>query len=168
MHQLLVESPSVYEMLANPEFKWKKEPEIVVWRNNSKNEQDSVKRETYGISGCVGLFEEALKDNEIEYNKKTIPLPFNQDIYKWATTTRKMLNNVQLPEGIEFYNIYGTSWDTPFDVCYGSETDPINDPSEICHTLLEYSYVDGDGTVPTESAMVFVKKWCVFLLIINN
>ncbi|KAI3767508.1 hypothetical protein L2E82_17672 [Cichorium intybus] len=34
--------------------------------------------------------------------------------------------------------------------CYGSETDPINDPSEICHTLPEYSYVDGDGTVPAE------------------
>ncbi|KAM0041302.1 putative phospholipase A(1) [Helianthus debilis subsp. tardiflorus] len=154
MHQLLVECPSIYEMLPNPEFKWKKQPEIVVWRNDSENGQDLVKRETYGTSGCVDLFIEALKDNEIEYNKKTIPLPFNHDIYKWAATTRKMLNSVQLPAGIDFYNIYGTSLDTPFDVCYGSETDPINDPSEICHTLPEYSYVDGDGTVPAESAMV--------------
>ncbi|KAF5805455.1 putative phospholipase A(1) [Helianthus annuus] len=154
MHQLLVECPSIYEMLPNPEFKWKKQPEIVVWRNDSENGQDLVKRETYGTSGCVDLFVEALKDNEIEYNKKTIPLPFNHDIYKWAATTRKMLNSVQLPAGIDFYNIYGTSLDTPFDVCYGSGTDPINDPSEICHTLPEYSYVDGDGTVPAESAMV--------------
>ncbi|XP_024990820.1 phospholipase A(1) LCAT3 isoform X2 [Cynara cardunculus var. scolymus] len=89
----------------------------------------------------------------LEYNKKTIPLPFNSSIYAWASSTRDMLNNVQLPLGIAFYNIYGTSMETPFDVCYGSETDPIKDPSEICHTMPEYSYVDGDGTVPAESAM---------------
>ncbi|KAI7739629.1 hypothetical protein M8C21_000698 [Ambrosia artemisiifolia] len=118
MHQLLVQCPSIFEMLPNPEFKWKKQPEIL-----------------------------------IEYNKKTIPLPFNHDIYKWAATTRKLLNSVQLPQGIEFYNIYGTSLDTPFDVCYGSEMDPINDPTDICTTMPEYSYVDGDGTVPAESAM---------------
>ncbi|KAI3517859.1 hypothetical protein L1887_17080 [Cichorium endivia] len=153
MHQLLVECPSIYEMLPNPEFQWKKQPEIFVWKKRSENGQDSAKQETYGPSGCVGLFEEALKDNEIEYNKKTIPLPFNSSIYQWAATTRKMLNSVQLPQGIDFYNIYGISCDTPFDVCYGSESDPINDPSEICHTLPEYSYVDGDATVPAESAM---------------
>ncbi|CAH1430085.1 unnamed protein product [Lactuca virosa] len=152
MHQLLVECPSIYEMLPNPEFQWKKQPEIFVWRNRSENGQDSAKLETYDTSGCVGLFEEALKGNEIEYNKKTIPLPFNSSIYKWAATTRKMLNSVQLPQGIDFYNIYGTSLDTPFDVCYGSETDPVIDPSEICHTLPEYSCVDGDATVPAESA----------------
>ncbi|KAL7586321.1 hypothetical protein Lser_V15G35678 [Lactuca serriola] len=152
MHQLLVECPSIYEMLPNPEFQWKKQPEIFVWRNRSENGQDSAKLETYDPSDCVGLFEEALKGNEIEYNKKTIPLPFNSSIYKWAATTRKMLNSVQLPEGVDFYNIYGTSLDTPFDVCYGSETDPIIDPSEICHTLPEYSCVDGDATVPAESA----------------
>ncbi|MFS7962061.1 putative phospholipase A(1) [Helianthus anomalus] len=153
MHQLLVQCPSIYEMLPNPEFKWKKQPEILVWKKDIENAEDSVKLETYGTSGCVGLFEEALKDNVIEYNKKTIPLPFNYDIYKWAATTRKMLNSVQLPQGIEFYNIYGTSLDTPFDVCYGSEMDPINDSTDICSTLPEYSYVDGDGTVPAESAM---------------
>nr|GEW55162.1 phospholipase A(1) LCAT3-like [Tanacetum cinerariifolium] len=153
MHQLLVECPSIYEMLPNPEYNWKKQPEIMVWRNRSENGQDTVKMERYGTSGCVGLFVEALKDNEIEYNKKTIPLPFNYDIYQWAATTRKMLNSVRLPEGIPFYNIYGTSLETPFDVCYGSETDPIDDATDICHTLPEYTFVDGDGTVPAESAM---------------
>ncbi|PWA37813.1 lecithin:cholesterol/phospholipid:diacylglycerol acyltransferase [Artemisia annua] len=118
MHQLLVECPSIYEMLPNPEFNWKKQPEIIVWRNRSENGQDTVKMERYGTSGSVGLFVEALKDNEIEYNKKTIPLPFNYDIYQWAATTRKMLNSVRLPEGISFYNIYGTSLETPFDVWY--------------------------------------------------
>ena len=52
-------------MLPNPEFKWKKQPEIVVWRNHSENGEDSVKLETYGTSGSVELFVEALKDNEV-------------------------------------------------------------------------------------------------------
>nr|GEV97138.1 phospholipase A(1) LCAT3-like [Tanacetum cinerariifolium] len=104
-------------------------------------------------SACTRGKRHALKDNEIEYNKKTIPLSFNYDIYQWAATTRKMLNSVRLQEGIPFYNIYGTSLETPFDVCYGSEMDPIDDPTDICHTLPEYTFVDGDGTVPAESAM---------------
>lgn len=61
----LVECPSIYEMLPNPEFNWKKQPEIIVWRNGSENGQDTVKMERYGTSGSVGLFVEALKDNEV-------------------------------------------------------------------------------------------------------
>ncbi|KAL0324392.1 UNVERIFIED_CONTAM: Phospholipase A(1) LCAT3 [Sesamum calycinum] len=118
MHQLLVECPSVYEMLPNPNFNWKKQPEI-----------------------------------QLNYDGKTVALPFNFAILKWAAGTREVLDKTQIPEGVSFYNIYGTSFDTPFDVCYGSESSPIGELSEICHTTPEYSYVDGDGTVPSESAM---------------
>lgn len=37
-------------------------------------------------------------------------------ILKWAAGTRELINNAQLPDGVQFYNIYGTSFDTPFDV----------------------------------------------------
>ncbi|EHA8587992.1 putative Phospholipase A(1) LCAT3 [Cocos nucifera] len=86
------------------------------------------------------------------YNGKSIALPFNFSILKWAADTRQILDNAQLPSSVGFYNIYGTSFDSPYDVCYGSETSPIADLSEICHTMPEYTYVDGDGTVPAESA----------------
>ncbi|KAK4389392.1 Phospholipase A(1) LCAT3 [Sesamum angolense] len=153
MHQLLVECPSVYEMLPNPSFNWKKQPEIQVWRKHSKEEETSVVLESYGRNECVTLFEEALKNNELNYDGKTVALPFNFAILKWAAGTREVLDKTQIPEGVSFYNIYGTSFDTPFDVCYGSESSPIGELSEICHTTPEYSYVDGDGTVPSESAM---------------
>ncbi|KAL7109975.1 hypothetical protein ACP275_06G208500 [Erythranthe tilingii] len=153
MHQLLVECPSVYEMLPNPDFNWKKQPEIQVWRKHSNDGESSVELETYGRNECVSLFEEALKNNELKIGGKTVALPFNVAILKWAAATRELINKTQLPKGVSFYNIYGTSFDTPFDVCYGSESTPIGDLSEICHTLPEYSYVDGDGTVPSESAM---------------
>lgn len=152
MHQLLVECPSIYEMLPNPNFQWKKKPEIHVWRKTSQDGETLVELESYSLKESVTLFEEALKTNQLDYNGVAVALPFNISILNWATGTRKIIDNAQLPQGIEFYNIYGTSFDTPFDVCYGSETNPIEDLSDICHTMPDYDCVDGDGTVPSESA----------------
>ncbi|XP_031402382.1 phospholipase A(1) LCAT3 isoform X2 [Punica granatum] len=152
MHQLLVECPSIYEMLGNPDFKWAKPPEIQVWQKSSADGNDSVNLETYGPLECVSVFEAALRNNELSYNGRTISLPFNSSILKWAAETRRIINNAELPSGVSFYNVYGTSFDTPFDVCYGSGTSPIEDLSSICHSMPKYSYVDGDGTVPAESA----------------
>ncbi|WJX77369.1 Phospholipase A(1) lcat3 [Trifolium repens] len=151
-HQLLVECPSIYEMLANPDYEWKKHPEIKVWRKHNKDGNVNINLESYGPTQSISVFEEALRNNELKYNGKLISLPFNLAIFKWATGTRQVISNSKLPDGVSFYNIYGTSFDTPFDVCYGSEKYPIDDLSEICQTLPQYSYVDGDGSVPVESA----------------
>ncbi|KAK7340394.1 hypothetical protein VNO77_21096 [Canavalia gladiata] len=152
MHQLLVECPSIYEMLANPNYEWEKQPEILVWRKHSKDSNDNINLESYGPNQSISLFEEALRHNELNYNGKMVSLPFNLAILEWAIETRQLISNAKLPDGVSFYNIYGTSLDTPFNVCYGSEKSPIVELSEICHTMPQYSYVDGDGTVPTESA----------------
>ncbi|WCJ38889.1 lecithin:cholesterol acyltransferase 3 [Euphorbia peplus] len=152
MHQLLVECPSIYEMLANPNFSWESPPQVQVWHKQSDDEETCTELVTYGPHDCVTLFQEALKNNELTYNGNKVALPFNTHILKWAVATRQILNAAQLPKGVSFYNIFGTSNDTPFDVRYGTETSPIEDLSEICHTVPDYSYVDGDGTVPAESA----------------
>ncbi|XP_022973913.1 phospholipase A(1) LCAT3 [Cucurbita maxima] len=151
-HQLLVECPSIYEMLGNLGFNWHAQPQIQVWQKSSVDGKTSVQLRSYGPTDSIALFEEALRNNQIKFHGKTIPLPFNFDILEWATGTRQVIDNARLPDGISFYNIYGTSFDTPFDVCYGSESLPIEDLSEICKTSPQYSYVNGDGTVPSESA----------------
>ncbi|KAJ4779685.1 Lecithin-cholesterol acyltransferase-like 1 [Rhynchospora pubera] len=151
MHQLLVECPSIYEMLPNPTFNWKRQPVIHVWQKDSDNGE--VLLTEYDATDCSSLFEEALRNNELKYNGKSIPVPFNQLIFKWSCETRKILDSAQLPDSVSFYNIYGVSLETPYDVCYGSESSPIGDLSEICERVGEYRYVDGDGTVPSESAM---------------
>ncbi|RZC47449.1 hypothetical protein C5167_040392 [Papaver somniferum] len=152
MHQLLVECPSIYEMLPNPEFKWKKEPQIQVWRKQSQNNEASVKLETYGPKESITVFEEALKYNKLNYSGKSIPLPFNKSILKWASGTREILNKAQLPASVKFYNIFGASFESPFDVRYGTKASPIEDMPQICNTMPQYSFVNGDGTVPLESA----------------
>ncbi|ONI05246.1 hypothetical protein PRUPE_6G364000 [Prunus persica] len=68
MHQLLVECPSIYEMLANPKFDWKELPEIQVWRKHSKDGETIVDLESYGPIESISLFEEALKHNEPQYS----------------------------------------------------------------------------------------------------
>ncbi|XP_072969986.1 phospholipase A(1) LCAT3 isoform X1 [Typha angustifolia] len=151
MHQLLVECPSIYEMLPNPNFKWKQQPLVKVWRKQS-GEKEVVKLDQYNGTMCASLFEEALRNNELKFNGKTIPVPFNLDILQWAADTRQILDNAQLPNTVSFYNIFGISLDSPYDVCYGSEDSPIGNLSEICHSMPQYTYVDGDGTVPAESA----------------
>ncbi|XP_050207946.1 phospholipase A(1) LCAT3 [Mercurialis annua] len=152
MHQLLIECPSIYEMLPNPDFKWERQPQIQVWRKQSDDEETSVKLESYSPHDSIALFQEALRNNELNYDGNKVSLPFNFYILKWAAGTRHILNHAKLPQGVSFYNIFGTSNDTPFDVRYGTEASPIEDLSEVCHTVPLYSYVDGDGTVPAESA----------------
>ncbi|XP_047329058.1 phospholipase A(1) LCAT3-like [Impatiens glandulifera] len=151
-HQLLVECPSIYEMLPNPEFNWAKTPEIQVWMQSDKDGETSARLESYTPADSIALFQEALRNNEVSYGGKKVALPFNLAILKWASGTRKILSKAELPKEVSFYSIFGTSNDTPLDVCYGSESSPIENMSDICHTIPQYTYVDGDGTVPTESA----------------
>lgn len=64
-HQLLVECPSIYEMLPNPKYEWKKQPEILVWRKLTKDGDISATLESYGPVESISLFEEALRHNEV-------------------------------------------------------------------------------------------------------
>jgi hypothetical protein len=58
-------------MLANPEFKWKKQPEIQVWRKHSVDGEASVDLELCGPSESITLFEEALRHNEVIHSQFT-------------------------------------------------------------------------------------------------
>lgn len=53
-------------MLANPEFKWKKQPEIQVWRKHSKDGETSIELDSYGPVESITLFREALRHNEVQ------------------------------------------------------------------------------------------------------
>ncbi|TYJ13393.1 hypothetical protein E1A91_A10G049100v1 [Gossypium mustelinum] len=88
----------------------------------------------------------------IDYGGENIPLPFNLEILKWAKETHKVLSEAKVPSGVKFYNIYGINLETPHSVCYGSEEAPITDIRDLRFSEPTYVCVDGDGTVPVESA----------------
>lgn len=56
----------------------------------------------------------------MNYNGATIPTPMNTEILKWAEKTRLLLEVAELPASVKFFNIVGTSYDTPFHTWYAN------------------------------------------------
>ncbi|PKI56837.1 lecithin-cholesterol acyltransferase-like 4 [Punica granatum] len=153
MHQLLIECPSIYELMACPNFHWQHMPVLEIWREKQDTDGDShIVLESFTPSESTYIFQEALSDNTVDYDGESIPLPFNVEILKWANETRKIMSSAKVPPGVKFYNIYGTNLETPHSVCYGSEEMPVTELQEMQFCLPTYVCVDGDGTVPAESA----------------
>ncbi|XP_010276160.1 PREDICTED: lecithin-cholesterol acyltransferase-like 4 [Nelumbo nucifera] len=154
MHQLLIECPSIYELMACPNFDWEAVPRLEIWRDKLDSDGNStIMLESYGPEESISIFKEALTSNMVNYDGVVIPLPFNTEILKWASETQSVLSCAKVPPQVKFYNIYGTNNDTPHTVCYGTEETPVKDFKELPFFKAKYICIDGDGTVPTESAM---------------
>ncbi|EPS72243.1 lecithine cholesterol acyltransferase-like protein, partial [Genlisea aurea] len=153
MHQLLIECPSIYELMPSSDFKWEQTPFLEIWKKKlDSNGNPCVMLESYSSSEAIPVLAEALVTNKECYCGDDIWLPFNLDILKWADGTRKLMNSAVVPNQVKFFNIYGTSYQTAHSVCYGSVDSPVSDLLQLPALEGKYIYVDGDGTVPVESA----------------
>ncbi|CAL1361024.1 unnamed protein product [Linum trigynum] len=153
MHQMLIECPSIYELMAHPTFDWEHIPFLEFWRNKQDNNGKSqIMLEKYTPRETIGIYKGALSSNKVSYGGTDLPLPFNEDIMEWAGETFKILSRAKVPSKVKFYNIYGTSLATPHSVCYGDEKTPVSDLGDLRYYQPKYVCVDGDGTVPVESA----------------
>ncbi|XP_073058446.1 lecithin-cholesterol acyltransferase-like 4 [Primulina eburnea] len=153
MQQLLLECPSIYELMACLDFKWEHVPLLQIWRQKCDSDGNyTVKLESFPPVEATSVFMEALSGNKINYDGADISLTFNIEILKWANKTRELLSCAEVPDHIKFYNIYGTNYETPHSVCYGSEDAPVSDLQQLPTLQAKYINVDGDGTVPMESA----------------
>ncbi|XP_006652823.1 lecithin-cholesterol acyltransferase-like 4 [Oryza brachyantha] len=153
MQQLLLECPSIYELLANSTFQWEDTPYLQIWREKlDSNGKKSAMLESYEPDEAIKMIRQALSKHEIISDGMHIPLPLNMDILRWAKETQDILCKAKLPESVKFYNIYGTDYDTAHTVRYGSEHNPISSLSSLLYTQGNYICVDGDGSVPVESA----------------
>lgn len=154
MHQLLIECPSIYELMPHQNFNWQTPPCLKIWRQTQdSNGESNTVLETHCSAECISIYKEALAGNMVNYGGVDIPLPFNLEILKWANETHELMSSAKLPDGVKFFNIYGTSLETPHSVCYGSTEKPITDLKQLCFCEAKYICVDGDGTVPVESSM---------------
>lgn len=98
---------------------------------------------------------------QLNFNGKKIALPFNFSIRNWATETRQILNEAELPSGVKFYNVYGTSFDTPFDVWYV----PVSNQWKFCGYLLgqDVSYLCVDANVSVNNHIRLHNTWNIAL-----
>lgn len=153
MHQLLIECPSIYELMACPHFHWQHIPLLEIWREKKDKDGNSqIILESYPPKESIEVYKDALSSNTVCYNGVDISLPFNLEILKWADETYRVLSRAKLPGQVKFYNIYGINLETPHSVCYGSEETPVKSSQELRFFQPAYVCVDGDGTVPMESA----------------
>ncbi|KMT03695.1 hypothetical protein BVRB_8g188460 [Beta vulgaris subsp. vulgaris] len=153
MHQLLVECPSIYELMACPKFHWQDPPRLEIWRKKHDGDGNSlIMLDSYTPEESITIFEKSLSRNTVDYVGGSMPLPFNMDILSWASETKEILSCARVPPKVKFYNIYGTSLDTPHSVCYGSEDSPVTDLEQLRYNQAKFISVEGDGTVPAESA----------------
>ncbi|KAG1347651.1 putative Lecithin-cholesterol acyltransferase-like 4 [Cocos nucifera] len=153
MQQLLIQCPSIYELMACPKFCWSNIPLLQLWREKHDNCGNSITLlESYEPKEAVFLMIEALSSNMVGLNGMQMPLPLNLEILKWANETHEILSRAKVPGAIKFYNIYGTENATPHTVCYGSRESPILDLKQLLSIQAKYICVNGDGTVPAESA----------------
>lgn len=139
--------------MACPNFNWEHIPLLEFWRQNQDSKGNScIMLESYPPVETISVLTQALSINMVKHDGVDIPLPFNLEILKLANETRKVLSGAKVPPQVKFYNIYGTNLDTPHSVCYGSQDAPITDLQQLPLLLAKYICVDGDGTVPVESA----------------
>ena len=62
----LLECPSIYELLANPNYKWKDTPLLQIWRENLDNDgKKSALLESYEPEEAIKMIEKALSSNEV-------------------------------------------------------------------------------------------------------
>ncbi|KAL2344684.1 hypothetical protein Fmac_005969 [Flemingia macrophylla] len=153
MHQLLIECPSIYELMGSPSFQWEHIPVLELWRERHDSEGKShIVLESYPPGDSVEILEQALINNTVNYDGKDLPLPFNLEILKLANKTWEILSSAKLPPHVKFYSIYGTNLETAHSVCYGSGDKPVTDLQQLRYMQAKLVSVDGDGTVPIESA----------------
>ncbi|XP_050233778.1 lecithin-cholesterol acyltransferase-like 4 [Mercurialis annua] len=153
MHQLLIECPSIYELMACPHFKWQHIPLLEIWKEKEDSAGNSrVTLESYPPKKSIDVFKDALSSNTVNYEGGDMPLPLNLEILKWADETHRLLSSANVPAQVKFYNIYGINLETPHSVCYGTKEAPVTDLQELRFFQPAYVCVDGDGTVPAESA----------------
>ncbi|OIW10233.1 hypothetical protein TanjilG_27984 [Lupinus angustifolius] len=153
MHQLLIECPSLYEMMGCPSYHWQHIPLLELWHEKQHSDGEShIILESYPPGDNIEVLKQALTNNTVNYDGVDLPLPLNLEILKWSNKTWEILSSAKLPSQVKFYNIYGTGLDTPHSVCYGNEDKPVSDLQQLCHLEAKFVCVDGDGTVAIESA----------------
>ena len=84
------------------------------------------------------------------YTGETVKLPMNPQCWEISDRAREVWRTTELPPGAQFFNIFGTGYDTAYDVTYGAPDTPLEELSEIAGDSppRRFSWIDGDCTVP--------------------
>ena len=108
---------------------------------------------TFALDALPELLRGVLEGNSVSVGGKPRPMPYNQAVAECARASQRLWRAAALPAGSKFFSVYGTGYDTPYSLQYGSWWFPVTDLPSLPHANAGFTYTDGDGTVPVESAL---------------
>uniref|UniRef100_A0A1D1ZWS1 Lecithin-cholesterol acyltransferase-like 4 n=1 Tax=Auxenochlorella protothecoides TaxID=3075 RepID=A0A1D1ZWS1_AUXPR len=107
----------------------------------------------FALDQLGGVLQGVLEGNSVSIGGQAVAMPFNPDVWQRAVDSHSAWSACTFPRTSRFYNLYGKGYPTPYSLQYGSWWFPVSELKALPHANASYTYVDGDGTVPTESAM---------------
>ena len=145
-HGLGADMPAIMELLPRTDF------------NFSGISMPSVDATVDGVDyhftpgNMSTLFERALRGFTVTIDGHVFRKEFSLPLWLHARDTREHWHRAHLPHrlGFRFYVLYGEGIDTPWGLSFKK---PVAEWAQLRDAAFKFSFIDGDGTVPTFSAL---------------
>lgn len=158
MHTMCSQAPAVFELLPDPANAavWPRgrAPPVasVVMRDDDHDGAEGGTRTvTYPLADFRKLLEASLVGYKVQtYDKQDVTLEMSPECWEISDGTRAAWRGARVPQGSQFFNVFGTGFSTAYDVEYGSVEAPVGDVTEVARgaTARNFTHVEGDCTVP--------------------
>jgi phospholipase A1 len=149
--EAMVYYPSMVELTPQPFYKWNLgDPSVRIWKHLPNGE---VVKEVFDPSDVQMVQQYILHKYEMNHDGVLYNWHADPNVWKQGRETQALLKKAKLPKGVRFYNMVGVNRMCPFGVTYGTQEDPLYKYQDLPAATRMNTFVDGDGTVPVESAM---------------
>jgi hypothetical protein len=150
----LIHFPSAVELTPRPHYKWRYgDSDINIWMHD--DELGRVVKHVFPSEDLEEIQQKVLKGHRMRPFLSPISFEWESDpnVWKQARETQKVFKQAKLPESVQFYCIHGVNSMCAFGVTFGTIDEPVTSYTELAKAKHTNSFVDGDQTVPTESAL---------------
>jgi pimeloyl-ACP methyl ester carboxylesterase len=143
--------PSLVELTPTPGYEWMHgRPYCNVWIKDTTGNVINVEHRPRHIQSVQ---KKVLEGRRIVDSGVAMDWAADPNVWKQGRETQTLMRAAKLPSSVQFYNLYGHCRICPFGVTYGSKDRPLDSYKQIGDCSVSNTFVDGDGTVPVESAI---------------
>jgi phospholipase A1 len=152
MHTMCAQAPAVFELLPDvrcpPTWPRGRNPPIATVVRRIKGRTETLQ---YSLADFSKLLGASLAGYSAKtYEGRLVQLEMNPACWQISDATRVAWRKARVPQGTQFFNIFGTGFSTAYDVEYGSVEEPVEDLTELAKgdPVRNFTFVEGDCTVP--------------------
>jgi pimeloyl-ACP methyl ester carboxylesterase len=150
----LVHFPSAAELTPRAYYKWRDgNSDINIWMHDDA--LGKVVKYVFPSRDLEDIQKKVFKGNRWRPHlfPYTVQWESDPNVWKQARETKAVFDSAELPTSVQFYCIHGVNSMCAFGVTYGTIDEPVISYEELAKAKVTFSFVNGDQTVPTESAV---------------